>query len=343
MRVAELYDFRKFRHTEVPLAAPGPGEVQVRVRAVGICGSDLHYFSEGRIGDTPCAYPMVLGHEPTGEVVRSGAQVSGWSAGDKAILEPAIYCYHCEFCRSGRHNLCENLRFLSTSGDPGFFREYVNLPAPNLLPMPAELSFEQNTLFEPLAVALHSMQFGLPKLGETAAVFGAGPIGLLTVALLQLTGVRRIWCIDPVERRRELAGALGAAALIDPAAVDPVTQILADTGRRGVDVVFDCAAKDNTINQAMQVARPAGRVVITGIPGDAQVRFDYHTLRRKELYFYSVRRSNHETESALQLMRQYPERFAPLVTHVRPLEHIGPTFETLARYEDGMAKVVITP
>src|SRR5262249_34919070 len=150
---------REFRLTERTIEDPGPGEIQVRVDAVGICGSDLHSYSEGGVGDSPCQYPMVLGHEPAGTVVKTGLGVSGWSAGDRAALEPAIYCYHCEFCRTGRHNICANIRFLSTPGDPGFFREFVNLPVKNLLPIPPSLSLELATVAEPLAVALHSMKF----------------------------------------------------------------------------------------------------------------------------------------------------------------------------------------
>src|ERR1700690_2213502 len=135
---------------ESALADPGPGEVQVRINAVGICGSDLHSSAEGGVGDTPCVYPMVLGHEPAGTVVKAGAGVTGWAAGDRAALEPAIYCYHCEYCRSGRPNVCAKSRFLSTPGHPGFFREFVNLPAANLLGIPPQLSLELATVAEPL-------------------------------------------------------------------------------------------------------------------------------------------------------------------------------------------------
>jgi len=157
----------------------GPETCKWRVHAVGICGSDVHYFSEGTIGDTVCVYPMVLGHEPTGEIVKTGAGVNGWSAGDHAVLEPAIYCYHCEYCLSGHHNVCANLKFLSTPGLPGFFREFVNLPAKSLMPIPRPMDMMQSTLFEPLAVVLHSLSFASVGQGETVAVFGAGPIGLL--------------------------------------------------------------------------------------------------------------------------------------------------------------------
>src|ERR1700736_4464586 len=140
MLVAELVAPREFRLSEQEIEDPGPGEVQVRADAVGVCGSDLHSYSEGAVGDTPCEYPMVLGHEPAGTVLKAGAGVPGWSRGDRAALEPALYCHHCEFCRSGHHNICVNIRFLSTAGHPGFLREFVNLPVPNLLAIPKSLS-----------------------------------------------------------------------------------------------------------------------------------------------------------------------------------------------------------
>ena len=186
MLVAPLAAQHQFELIDAPPPPdPGPGEIQVAVKAIGICGSDMHNFSEGGIGSARCVYPMVLGHEPAGVVSRTGPGVTGWSPGDAAVLEPACYCYHCEFCLSGHHNVCANLRFLSMPGEPGFFREYVNLPIHNLLPLPRNLSFAAGTVVEPLAVIVHSMQFAALRFGETAVVFGAGPIGLLTIAALK--------------------------------------------------------------------------------------------------------------------------------------------------------------
>src|SRR3954452_8814978 len=174
MRVAELFDARRFRLTDGAVPEPGPDEVQVRVRSVGICGSDLHYYEDGGIAEAAPTLPVVLGHEPTGEILKTGLVVTGWSKGDRAMLEPALYCYHCEFCRSGRHNVCENIQFYSSPPEPGFFREFVNMPARNLVPLPAELDWHVGTLFEPLAVALHSLVLAPLTFGETAAVFGTG-------------------------------------------------------------------------------------------------------------------------------------------------------------------------
>jgi L-iditol 2-dehydrogenase len=341
MRIAELTAPRQFRLGEAPVPVPGPGEVLAQVYTVGVCGSDLHYYADGAVGNIPCVYPQVIGHEPAGVVVATGPGVTGWRPGDRAVLEPAVYCYHCEFCLSGHHNLCRHLRFLSMPPDPGFLRQFVALPVANLLPIPAELDFPTATLFEPLAVVLNSMRFIAPHPGETAAVFGAGPIGLLTIALLKLAGVSRVWAIEPVAARRDLALQMGADAALDPQVIDPARQILSDTGQRGVDAAVDCAAKGNTINQCVAVARRAGRVVITGIPVEVQVALDFHVMRYKELAFYTVRRSNHDSELALRLLREHPARFAPVLTHTRPFDQIATAFDMLEHYRDGVGKLVI--
>jgi L-iditol 2-dehydrogenase len=343
VRIAELVEPRKFRLREATLAEPGPGEIQARVQAVGICGSDMHNFSEGRVGDTLCQYPMILGHEPTGVVIKTGPGVTGWTPGDRVVLEPAVYCYHCEFCRSGRHNLCQNIRFFSTPPDPGFFRQCLNLPAANVLALPAGLGFREGTLFEPLAVALHSMKFAAVLPLETAAVFGAGPIGLMTVVLLKMCGAGRVFSVEPVPHRREMAKALGADEVIDPHGADAAREILRATGKRGVDVAIDCATKEDSLDQCVSAARNGGRMVVTGIPDEIRVPLQWHTARRKELAICNVRRSNHETETALALLRDYPGRFAPIVTHTLPMDRVQQAFEMLEHYSDGAGKVVIQP
>jgi L-iditol 2-dehydrogenase len=263
MQAAELIAPLTFRLTDMPTEDPGPGEVQVRIEAVGVCGSDLHAYTEGAVGSTPNVYPMVLGHEPAGRIVKTGAGVTGLAAGDRGALEPALYCYHCEFCLSGHHNVCANIRFLSNPHHPGFFRELVNLPADNFLPIPTGMSFNEAALAEPLAIAMHSLRLTSIRPGETVAVIGAGPIGLLTIAALRAAKAGRIWAVEPLAHRRELARGIGADAVLEPA--EAVQEILSETGQRGVDCAIDCAAAEHTTNQAIQLTRNAGRAALTGI------------------------------------------------------------------------------
>ncbi len=340
MIAAELTGVREFRIVETAIADPAPGEIQVRVDSVGICGSDLHYYAEGGIGDTPCIYPMVIGHEPSGTVLQCGEGVTGWSPGDRAALEPAIYCNACEFCRSGHHNVCANIRFLSTPGHPGFFRQCVNLPASNLLAVPEGLTQDLATLVEPAAIALHSLQFAALNSNDTVAVIGAGPIGLLTIAAAKLAGAKRIWAIEPVEHRRALALHFGADAALDPSELAEIARV---TGRRGVDCAIDCAAKQDTTNDAIRVTRNAGRVVITGIHSGIYEPFEMSPMRRKELAIFNVRRSNHESQAALDLIAARAAWFEPLVTHTRPLERIAEAFATTAAYSDGVGKMIVRP
>jgi L-iditol 2-dehydrogenase len=347
MRVAEYYDDHRFRLVEGRIEDPRPGEVQVRVRSVGICGSDLHYFEDGGFGDFKPKLPIVLGHEPTGEVLKTGAGVTGWSAGDRAMLEPAIYCYHCEFCRSGRHNVCSNIKFFSTAPEPGYFREYANIPVHNLVALPSSLDWDIGTLFEPLSVALHSLRLTPVTLGQTALVVGTGPIGLLTIAALKACGAGRVWASEPDPSRRELAKMAGADVVLDPTQVDAVKQVLSDTGKRGVDLAFDCAGKNtpdgsNTIGQCVLAAANAGRVIMTAIPQGRATPVDMHELRRKEVTLFNVRRSNHETDAALEMLLAEPKRFAPIITHRMPIENIQRAFEMLEQKQDGAAKIVLT-
>jgi L-iditol 2-dehydrogenase len=342
MLVAELTGPRAFTLSEQAMEEPGFGEVQVRLGAVGICGSDLHSYAKGGIGDMRCEYPMVLGHEPAGTVAAIGPGVTGWSAGDRVVIEPALYCYHCEFCRTGHHNVCSSIRFPSNPGIPGFFRQFANVPATNLIPVPQNLSLELAALYEPLAVVLHSLNIAKMRLGETAAVFGAGPIGLLTVCCLKAVGAGTIWVIEPVRHRRDIALSCGADVALNPAEIDVERQILADTKERGVDCVFDCAATRDTTNLAIRSVRNAGRLILTGIHSEVFVPFEVSPMRRKELVLFNVRRSNHTSDAALSMLANFPERFAHLLTHSRKIEQISEAFSIAEQYSDGVVKITIT-
>jgi L-iditol 2-dehydrogenase len=341
MRAAELIAPQTFRLTEMEIEDPGPGEVQVRVEAVGVCGSDLHAYIEGAVGGRANVYPMLLGHEPAGRIVKAGAGVTGLAAGDRGALEPALYCYHCEFCLSGHHNVCANIRFLSNPGHPGFFRELVNLPVTNFLPIPGTMSYGEAALAEPLAIALHSLRLASIGPGESVAVIGAGPIGLLTIAALKAKQAGRIWAVERLAHRRELARGIGADVVLEPG--EAVEEILRATGQRGVDCAIDCAAGEGTTSQAAQITRNAGRIVLTGIQTGAFVQVDASAMRCKELTLFNVRRSNHETEDALELLGAHAAWFAPLLTHTREIDRIDEAFQIASQYRDGVGKMTVRP
>ena len=217
----------------------------------------------------------------------------------------------------------------------------MNLPAANFVPVPADISLDMATLVEPLAVACHSIRLASIRPGETAAVLGAGPIGLLTIAALRAAGAATIWAVDPLAHRRELASLVGADAVLEPG--EAVEEVLRATGRRGVDCAFDCAAKEQTTGQAVEVVRNAGRVALTGIHSTPSVVLDGSAMRRKELTLLNVRRSNHEAHEALDLLRARPERLAPLLTHARDLDRIDDAFMIASGYRDGVGKMIVRP
>ena len=203
------------------------------------------------------------------------------------------------------------------------------------------MSPEQATLAEPLAVALHSLGLVSIRPGETVVVIGAGPIGLLTIAALRAARSGRIWAVEPLAHRRELARQIGADVAIEPG--EAVEEILRATGHRGVDCAIDCAAGERTTGQAIQLARNAGRVALTGIHSTPTVAMDGSAMRRKELTIFNVRRSNHESQQALELLRGHAEWFAPLLTHARGIERIDEAFAIASQYRDGVGKMIVKP
>jgi L-iditol 2-dehydrogenase len=203
------------------------------------------------------------------------------------------------------------------------------------------MSFDEATLAEPLAIALHSLRLASIHPGETVVVIGAGPIGLLTIAALRAAKAARIWAVEPLAHRRELARGIGADVAIEPR--DAAEEILRDTVYRGVDCAIDCAAGEHTTDQAIQITRNAGRVAITGIHSTPFVRMHGSAMRRKELTIFNVRRSNHETQQALQLLEAHGEWFAPLLTHTRQIELIDEAFAIASQYRDGVGKMIVRP
>jgi L-iditol 2-dehydrogenase len=203
------------------------------------------------------------------------------------------------------------------------------------------MSCDEAALAEPLAIALHSLRLASIGAGETVAVIGAGPIGLLTIAALRATNAAQIWAVEPLAHRRELAREIGAGVVVEPA--EAVEEILHATGQRGVDCAIDCAAGEHTTAQAIQITRNAGRVALTGIHSTPFVSLDGSTMRRKELTIFNVRRSNHETEEALELLHAHPEWFRPLLTHTRDIEHIDEAFAIASEYRDGVGKMMVRP
>ncbi|MCP5117356.1 MAG: alcohol dehydrogenase catalytic domain-containing protein [bacterium] len=319
---------------------PGPGEVAVRIRAVGVCGSDLHWYLDGRVWGRPGRYPQVLGHEPAGEVIAVGDGVTGLAEGQRVAIEPSITCGHCEYCLAGAHNNCVKSIFMGSPERYGLFREYAVIPARNADPFPDGVSFARATLIEPVSVMVHVLEMVEIRLGDTVAIMGAGPIGMLCATMAKAAGASAIFIADKVRHRLELAKAMGADVGIHTQS-DSVHETVRDATRdRGVDVAIEASGSMDGLNTAIRLARPGGQVVVIGITPDRDGTIDIGTLMANELRLQTIKKSNHKGSAAVRLVEsgRIPDA---LITHRMPLTETPAAFELLADYSDGVGKVVI--
>jgi L-iditol 2-dehydrogenase len=341
MRAARLHSIRDLRLEDLPRPTPGPGEVLLEVDSVGVCGSDVHYYLEGRIGSQVVTAPIIVGHEFAAQVAELGPGVEGLDVGQLVAVEPAISCGECEPCQHGHPNLCPNVRFCGTPPINGVFAEYTVMPAGNCFPLPQGFGPAEGAMLEPLGVAIHAVDLAHLKLGYTVAVLGAGPIGLLTAAVTKASGASAIYMTEPLAYRRQFALDYVADAALNPDDTDVVAEIMRLTGGRGVDVAFEAAGAPETPQQAAASTRPGGKVVVAGIPADDTMTMNASTVRHKGLTIKLVRRMKHTYPRAIGLVQTGMVDVKSLVTHTLPLERITEAFEMVAAYDDGVLRAVI--
>jgi L-iditol 2-dehydrogenase len=329
MRAARLHGVGDIRVSQEPPPRPGAGDALVRVTAVGICGSDLHWWDEGAIGDARLIHPLVLGHEAAG-VIDEGPR-----RGERVAIDPAIPCQSCRACLDGYRNLCPAVVFAGHGGTDGALRELMTWPATRLYPLPDGVSDAAGAMLEPLGVAIQCVDLGHVPFGGTAAVIGCGPIGLLLIQLLRAAGAASVLAIEPRTHRREAALACGADL-----ASGPVASVSDLTGY-GVDVAFEAAGTDDAVRLAVEAARPGGRVVLAGIPDSDTVTFRASTARRKGLTIALVRRMNEVYPRAIALAAGGTVHLDDLVTRRAALGEVREAFTDAAR-RTGL-KVLVEP
>jgi len=318
---------------------PGPGEVLVRLRASGVCGSDMHTFSEGAVAGTEADYPCVLGHEPGGEVVAVGRDVADLAPGARVAVEPFIVRAECEFTRTGRQNLALANEFMGRE-IPGALREYAVLPRRNLIQIPDGMSFGDAAFVEPLAVLLHSYELADLRMGEAVAVVGTGPIGLIAVALAKLAGASVIVAADRIEHRLDRARKLGADVAVNVDKDSPVDAVMDLTGC-GAHVVIDGAGKSESINNSLACLRPGGRLVIVGIPSESAIPVNLWTALDREARIHVQKRSNGNDHEALELLKRGQIRSQDIISHRFAIDQGQEAFEMMAAYREGVIKPLI--
>ncbi len=334
MKAARLHATGDLRVADEPVPEPGPGMTLVQVSAVGICGSDLHWWDEAGIGDARLERPLVLGHESAGIVA------DGPRRGERVAIDPAIPCEQCRQCRDGYRNLCPRVAFAGHGHQDGAMREFLPWPEARLHPLPDKLTDADGAMLEPFGVAIHALDLGHLRVGGVAAVIGCGPIGLLLIQLLRVAGASEVVAVDPLPHRRQAAGELGAAATAAPAKVTGPGVLPALAGA-DIDTVFEIAGTDDAVRLAMEAVRPGGRVVLGGIPADDRTTFPASAARRKGLTIAMVRRMNEVYPRAIALAERGAVELTPLVTHRLPLTRADEAFQLAAR-RSGL-KVLIEP
>ncbi|MBM3498968.1 MAG: zinc-binding dehydrogenase [Armatimonadetes bacterium] len=336
MRAARLHGPRDVRLDEVPVPEPSPGEVLVRVRAVSICASDVRMYWDGHAGGVPLEAPISQGHEFAGEITALGPGVERPPVGARVAVEPSWHCGACDMCESGGEHLCRNIRFPSFPPQTGALAEYIACPAHALHPIPDSIGDVEGALLEPLGVAIHAVHLARVAAGCSIAVLGAGAIGACILAYLRALGHERLALAEPVPGRREWA-----ARFTSQPPVASAEEWLA-SGHEA-DLVLECAGENAAIEDALHLAKPAGTVVVVGIPHPERISLDANLPRRKELTVIFSRRSRATLPTAVALVAAGRLDLAALPVRRFALEQAAEAIEATASRPGDMLRAVVLP
>jgi L-iditol 2-dehydrogenase len=335
MNSLRLFGPGDLRLVDEPPPQPGADEELVRVTAVGICGSDLHWYAESAIGDAVLTRPLVLGHE-AGGVIESGPR-----RGQRVAIDPAVPCESCDQCHAGRGHLCPKIRFAGHGATDGTLREFVAWPARCLVPVPDSLNAADVAMLEPLGVALHAVRLAEIRPGSRVGVFGCGPIGQFLVQLARISGATTIVATEVLPHRLAAASAAGATATALVAGGLERSALMDATGGHGVDVAFEVAGEDDALDTSIALAAPAGTVVVVGIPSHDRSSFSASTARRKGLTIKLSRRMNRVYADVIRLVESGQVDVRTVVTASRPLAQFDAAFASAAARKG--LKVILRP
>lgn len=341
MKVAVMNGIGQMGFIERPIPEPAENEVLVKLEYVGICGSDMHYYETGRIGDYIVEPPFVLGHEPGGTVVKVGKNVTHLKEGDRVALEPGKTCGHCEFCKEGNYNLCPDVIFFATPPIDGVFQEYVAHEANLCFKLPENVSTLEGALIEPLAVAFHAANQGCAHTGQTAVVFGAGCIGLVSLMALKAKGVSEVYVVDIMQKRLDKAMELGATEVINSKKIDIIKEVERLTNGRGVDLVIDTAGMEVTTQQAIHIARKGASIVLVGYTKTGMVTLPLSLAMDKELTFKTVFRYRHIYPMAIEAVAKGKVNLKGIVTDIFNFDDIQNAMDSSVRDKANIVKAVV--
>lgn len=341
MKVAVMNGIGQMGFVERPVPQPADNEVLVKLEYVGICGSDMHYYETGRIGDYIVEPPFVLGHEPGGTVVEIGKNVKHLKPGDRVALEPGKTCGHCEFCREGKYNLCPDVVFFATPPVDGVFQEYVAHEADLCFKLPENVDTLEGALIEPLAVGFHAANQGGAHAGQIAIVFGAGCIGLVSMMALKAEGVSRVYVVDIMQKRLDKALELGATGIINSQEIDVLKEVERLTEGRGADLVIETAGMEITTRQAIHIARKGANIVLVGYSKSGEMTLPMSLALDKELTFKTVFRYRHIYPMAIEAVASGKVNLKGIVTNVFHFDDIQNAMDSSVRDKANIVKSVV--
>ena len=341
MKVAIMEGIGKMGYARRPIPTPGDNEVLVKLEYVGICGSDMHYYETGAIGDYVVEPPFVLGHEPGGTVVAVGRDVTHLKVGDRVALEPGKTCGHCEFCKTGRYNLCPDVVFFATPPVDGVFQEYVAHQADLCFKLPENVSTLEGALIEPLAVGFHAANQGGAHAGQTAVVMGAGCIGLVSMMALKAQGVSRVYVVDIMEKRLQKALELGADGVVNGREQDAVQAVLALTEGRGCDLVIETAGTELTTRQCIHMTKKGATIVLVGYSKSGEMTLPMSLALDKELTFKTVFRYRHIYPMAIEAVTAGKVNLKGIVTDIFDFDDLQTAMDRSVSDKANIVKAVV--
>jgi L-iditol 2-dehydrogenase len=318
-----------------------PHDVKIKMSVVGVCGSDVHYYTTGRIGSQVVQYPFPVGHEGAGIVVETGKNVTRVKPGDKIAIEPAMTCGKCDQCLSGRPNTCRNLRFLGCPGQAeGCLSEFIVLPEESCFPLKMGLTPDDGVISEPLAIGVYAVRTSIPLNGKKVGILGFGPIGMSVMLAAKAEGASDIYVTDKIDERLETALSKGAGMAINTLKKDIVKEILGKE-TLGLDVVFECCGQQDAFDQGIELLKPGSKMMVVGIPEFDRWTMSVDKTRRKEITVQFVRRQAECTEDVLEMIKDRKIDISGMVTHRFPFSRAKDAFDLVAGYKDGVMKAMI--
>jgi len=318
-----------------------PNDVLIRMKSVGVCGSDIHYYTEGKIGSQVVKYPFTVGHEGAGIIEEIGPSVTRVKPGDRVAIDPAMPCFICDQCVSGRFHTCRKLKFLGCPGQAeGCLSEFLVMPESSCFPLADTLTLDQAALSEPLAIGVYATRLFGSLQGLKIAILGSGPIGISVLLPALVNGASRVFMTDRIDARLNIAARMGASWTGNPDSEDIVSEILCrEPGQ--LDAVFECCGRQEAADQAVQLLKPGGTLMIIGIPSFGRWSFDVDLLRRKEISIRNVRRQNEAVDATLEMIADGRLKPDPMQTHNFSFDRAVEAFDMVAGYQDGVMKAMI--